>query len=325
MRALTCALFVVVNITSFALYPVATQDTSPIGMIVKRQDADAHETAISLGQKILDAGYSLLFAHDNASVVQELLRKVPDTQKSLVSKESKSTLAQNSRVIVVIGGDGTLLSVARHVREKKTPVIGINRGTLGFLTEVSPAEALPIIKAIVHGKDAPIQTRGRLQASVIRHKTTVFEGIVVNDAVLTRGAISRPINIDISINGKKGYKINGDGIIIATPTGSTAYSLSAGGPLVSTDLLALIITPICPHSLTQRPIVLSDDSVVTLTFVQEPEKVFLTIDGQVVFDIAKNDTVIVKKYPYPWHLVVSPQHDYFELLRTKLNFGTRCS
>lgn len=236
--------------------------------------------------------------------------------------QPKTSLPSLVDVLIVLGGDGTLLSVARLVGDKDVPILGINLGSLGFLTEVTLEEMYAALEQ-VHRNEFTTTKRLLVTAAVFREDERIAEYSALNDVVITKSALARIIDLHACINRQHVTTYKADGLIIATPTGSTAYNLSAGGPIVHPDMHALIMTPICSHTLTNRPIVLPDTSVITITLKSENEDVFLTMDGQVGFAIKHRDSVQIKKADHLITLICPPQRNYFEILRTKLKWGER--
>jgi len=225
-------------------------------------------------------------------------------------------------MIVVLGGDGTMLSVARLVRNHDIPILGVNLGGLGFLTEISLDELYRVLERVMQG-NFETDERDVLRASVIRKGEQLAEYAVLNDAVINKGALARIIDLEVTINGEYLTTFRSDGLIISTPTGSTAYNLSAGGPIVYPSLHCLIITPICSHTLANRPIVIPDDVEVHVLLEAKQQEVFLTLDGQQGLSLEFEDLVEVRKVPGRFLLIKSPYRHYFELLREKLKWGGR--
>jgi NAD+ kinase len=225
-------------------------------------------------------------------------------------------------MIVVLGGDGTLLSVARQVWNKNIPILGVNLGGLGFLTEITLDELYSVLERVLRD-DFEINEREILKAGVIRRGKRIAEFIVLNDAVINKGALARIIDLETTINGEYLSTFRSDGLIISTPTGSTAYNLSAGGPIVYPSLHTIIITPICPHTLTIRPIIIPDDVKIRALLKSSNEEVTLTLDGQQGFTLKFEDVVEVGKAEGRILLIKSPYRHYFELLREKLKWGER--
>lgn len=234
----------------------------------------------------------------------------------------RSEILELVDLVLVLGGDGTMLSVARLVCEKGIPILGINLGGLGFITEVQRTEVYEALERVFSGQYI-IEERLMLNASVVRHGEKITGYTTLNDVVINKGALARIIELETSVNNKYVTTFRSDGLIVATPTGSTAYCLSAGGPILFPTLESIVLIPICPHTLTNRPIVLPDTVNIEITLRSLVEDVFLTLDGQVGFSLRQNDTVIVEKSPYKTRLLIPFERDFFEVLRTKLRWGER--
>jgi len=234
----------------------------------------------------------------------------------------REEIPKDVEMIIVLGGDGTLLSVARQVWNKNIPILGVNLGGLGFLTEITLDELYPVLERIVQD-DFATHEREVLNAGVIRGEKRIAEFIVLNDAVINKGALARIIDLETTIDGEYLSTFRSDGLIISTPTGSTAYNLSAGGPIVYPSLHTIIITPICPHTLTIRPIIIPDDVKIRALLKSRDEEVTLTLDGQQGFTLKFEDVVEVEKAEGRILLIKSPYRQYFELLREKLKWGER--
>lgn len=302
-----------------------------IGFVVKHHHPKARSLALELGEDLLQRGYSVIFCTESQEIsktLTETLEKSDQKKQSdkhgKLSVHEKAELVDLADLIVVLGGDGTFLSIARLMRSRSVPILGINMGTLGFLTEVNHAEAKSTLDEVLSGKNTSIQTRTLLEVTLKRGKEILFQGPVVNDVVISKGAIARIIGIRVCLNGKPINSVRADGIILSTPTGSTAYSLAAGGPILEPTLGAVILTPICPHSLTQRPIVISDENEIELCLNHRPGQVVLTLDGQDVFEMHEEDTVTVKRFKkHSLQLISCRERDYYSLLREKLSFGNK--
>lgn len=225
-------------------------------------------------------------------------------------------------LLVVLGGDGTLLAAARLLGEHSVPILPVNLGGLGFLTSVTLAELYPILEQVLEGKNR-ISERVLLQAEVIRGGKVIERHQALNDAVLNKAALARMIDLDLHIDGGYVCSYKADGLIISTPTGSTAYSLAAGGPIIYPLVEAFVITPICPHTLTNRPVVIPDTSKVEVDFRAGEETVYLTLDGQVGVELQPGDRAAVSKARHKLRLVRPPRKTYFEILRSKLKWGER--
>lgn len=235
---------------------------------------------------------------------------------------SRSEIPKIAEVIIVLGGDGTMLNVARLVCEKGIPILGVNLGGLGFITEVQIEELHDAMEKVLSG-GCLSEERIMLTAYIHRHGERIAEYTVLNDVVINKGALARIIDLETYINKTYVTTFKADGLIVSTPTGSTAYSLSAGGPVLYPTLDSIVVTPICPHTLTNRPIVLPDDVLIEIALKSQSEDVFLTLDGQVGFSLRKNDVVEVKRSPFKTRLLIPFERDYFQVLRTKLKWGER--
>ncbi len=238
----------------------------------------------------------------------------------LESQYKKSDIPEISDFIVVLGGDGTLLSVARLVYRNDVPILAVNLGSLGFLTEITLDELYPMLEKVIEGEYSTDE-RTMLEAFIYRHGEKIAEYRVLNDVVIHKGTLARIIQLETKIDGLYLTTYRADGLIIATPTGSTAYSLAAGGPIIYPCVPALILNPICPFTLSQRPIVIDDSSVIEVTLLTENEDVFVTLDGQVGFALRVRDVVRVKKAENKIKLIKNPYRNFFEVLRTKLRWG----
>ncbi len=233
---------------------------------------------------------------------------------------SENELAQNVQCIIVLGGDGTLLSSARTIAVQGTPLFGVNLGQLGFLTEIELPDLMPALEKLISGQ-YEIEERMMLQAAVYREGEEIGRFFCLNDAVITKGAFARLIRLKTFVNGEFVDVYPADGLIVSTPTGSTAYSLSAGGPLVVPDLELMIVTPICPHTLYARPLVIDKNSKVTVELMDTQAEVMLTIDGQSGFQLAPFDRVVVQKAPFNAKFMKLHQRGFYGILRQKLREG----
>lgn len=234
----------------------------------------------------------------------------------------REELPGRADLLIVLGGDGTLLALARIMGESRVPILPVNLGSLGFLTSVTLAELYPILEEVFAEKHR-ISERILIQAEVIRNGQRVEGHLALNDAVVNKAALARIVDLDLLIDGAYVCSYKADGLIISTPTGSTAYSLAAGGPIVYPILDAFIITPICPHALTNRPLVIPDSALLEVAVRASEEDVYLTIDGQVGIQLQKGDRVTARKAPTKLRLVRPSRRTYFEILRNKLKWGAR--
>jgi NAD+ kinase len=223
--------------------------------------------------------------------------------------------------VVVLGGDGTLLGAARRVGRFGSPILGVNLGGLGFLTGIPSERLYPVIEMMINGR-LEVESRVMLETKVLRKNKVVCRFEVLNDVVINKGTLARIIDLGVAINEEFLTTFRADGLIISTPTGSTAYNLSAGGPILYPTMETFILTPICPFTLTNRPIIIPDTSVIQIKIKNESEEaVLLTFDGQVGFDLYYDDKVIIRKSEKKIKLFRPPDHSYFNILRTKLMWG----
>lgn len=231
-------------------------------------------------------------------------------------------VGEGADFILVLGGDGTLLSAARYVRDKEVPILGVNLGGLGFLTEISLDEVNEMISLCLD-RNYAISKRMMLDVVVRREEDEIFGLAVLNDAVITKDALARIIDIETYVDEQYLTTFKADGLILSTPTGSTGYSLAAGGPILHPSLTHIVLTPICPHMLTNRPIILPQEVAVRVRLRSPEERVILTLDGQVGFPLEYGDEVVVRTSPFKVNLIKSASKGYFEILRTKLLWGER--
>jgi len=229
---------------------------------------------------------------------------------------AREKLPARTDLVVVLGGDGTLLSVAGPAAAAGVPVMGVNLGRLGFLTEVPVAEARRTLEELLTGETGIIGGRRFLQA---RRGRAVHH--CLNDVVINKGALARMIQIAIRIDGREVAVLKGDGLVVSTPTGSTAYSLAAGGPIVQPHVPALVLSPICPHTLTFRPMVVAADSVIGLRLQTDGEEVYMSLDGQRGAELEEGDEVTVRTSPLELRLVSSPARGYFDVVKEKLGWA----
>jgi len=236
--------------------------------------------------------------------------------------KSRESLPALSDMLIVLGGDGTLLAAGRLMNsERNIPILPVNLGGLGFLTSVTLKDLYPVLEQAVNGS-ARFSERVVLDVHVTRAGQDVYRGRALNDAVLNKAAMARMIDLQFRVNEEFVCNYKADGLIVSTPTGSTAYSLAAGGPIVYPIVSAFVITPICPHTLTNRPLVIPDTAQMEIGFVGDAP-VYLTLDGQVGTELAPGDVVSVAAWSERLHLVRPQQKSYFSVLRDKLKWGER--
>lgn len=347
---------------------------STIGFVIKHH----HQQALSLAhdlmvlalqevtsdKKLVTTRHKLHFMIAVEKATDEATDSLTLTAKKIIKTkdfDSKKFLKQNSSLsknvtfsfvphqklpercdlVVVLGGDGTFLSIARYMQKTSIPILGINMGTVGYLTEINAQDAKTVFKNIIKAKKIPFYERRMLRVELKRKNKILFDGPIVNDAVISKGAIARMITTEVLFNQKHVNTLRADGVIISTPTGSTAYNLAAGGPIIDPAVPAMIITPICPHSLTQRPLVIQDTTHVKLCLSHQPGQVMLALDGQEGFEMLEGDEVSISLFTKHGLKIASntpslghssrhstnakktnpTERDYMDLLKEKLNFG----
>jgi NAD+ kinase len=233
---------------------------------------------------------------------------------------SREQVAAASELLLVLGGDGTLLAAARVAAPKGIPILPINMGSLGFLTSFMLEELYPALEDILAGR-LTISERVMLHAELTRGGKTIDKQSVLNEVVINKGALARMIELELMIDNDFVCRYRADGLIVASPTGSTAYSLSAGGPIVHPSVESFIITPICPHTLSDRPVVVGDTSIIEVKLSVGTESVFLTLDGQKGIPLQATDRVKISRAQQLLKLIQTPNKSYFEILRNKLKWG----
>jgi len=247
-------------------------------------------------------------------------QNIDDSGAGIRCTAKKLDIAPESDCVVVLGGDGTFLSVARFIENRNTGIIGVNLGGLGFLTEISLENCYTELERVLAGQ-YEIEERMRLTVSVLRQDREVFRQSVLNDAVINKGALARILDLKTRIDNRYLTDYRADGLIVATPTGSTAYNISAGGPIVYPTALAIILTPICSFTLTNRPIILPATATVEVELPSTTPDIALTCDGQVGCELGPFDRIVITASPNPLRLIKTPSVDYLEILRTKLKWG----
>lgn len=234
----------------------------------------------------------------------------------------RDQVPEGCELVIVLGGDGTLLSAARSIAGRDIPLFAVNLGGLGFLTAITVDELFPELERALEGEHR-VARRRMLSCEVHRAGDVVARFEALNDVVITKAHIARMIDLDCNVDAHFVCRYKADGLIVATPTGSTAYSLSAGGPIVFPSVGALCITPICPHMLTNRPVLVSDTSVITIHNLARGEDAYLTIDGQVGSPLREQDRIICRSSDNWLHLIRPPRMLFFDVLRQKLKWGER--
>jgi len=285
-----------------------------IGVVVKPHQPDALETLCRLTTWLNERDIKLVG-------LPEIERESIEHQTGCaVEVLAEADIAKQVDLMLVLGGDGTMIATARMVGDTEVPVMGVNYGGLGYLAEFPLEDLFPALDGVLEGKYR-VQQRLMLSIELWRGTELVTRNRVLNDVVVNKSALARIIEIEAYLNQQSVNLFRADGLIVATPTGSTAYNLSAGGPIIFPSMSAVVITPICPFTLSNRPIVVPDDSVIELRLVTKNEEVALTLDGQVGFELQAADRVVIRKSNTAFNLVQPPNRNYFDVLRNKLKWG----
>ncbi|MCG6870861.1 MAG: NAD(+) kinase [Gammaproteobacteria bacterium] len=282
-----------------------------IGIYGKYQDAGAGDVVNELANFLLNRGHEVLIDEGTCMLI--------DTTPSAARCESN--IGEHIELAVVVGGDGTMLNVARQLANVDVPILGINLGRLGFLTEIPANDIEHQLGRILDGEFAA-EERFLLHSEIMRRGKIVHASNALNDVIIGKGELSRLIDFETFLDGYFVTRMRADGIIVATPTGSTAYALSAGGPILNPTLPALVLVPICPHTLSARPIVVSADSVVEIVVSGSAQQsAHVTFDGQANYTLQKNDRVYVRRAPTPVRLLHPVDRNHYDVLRAKLRWG----
>ena len=279
-----------------------------VGIVVKPNNPEAFATACELADWLRE------------NEIEQIGEPCVWSENPAQNEIERNDIAAKADLIVVLGGDGTMISTARMVGDHEVLVLGINYGSLGYLTDFRIEEMFPTLEAILRG-EYDIDARVMLHAEHWRGEDMLANGRVLNDVVINKAALARIIEIEVRLNTLYVNSFRADGLIVATPTGSTAYNLSAGGPIIYPSMNAVVLTPICPFTLTNRPIVIPDTAIVELKLLNENEGVVLTLDGQIGYTLHSGDCVRIRKSRTTFNLLQPPNRNYFDVLRNKLKWG----
>ena len=282
---------------------MVSKEIKSVGIVVKPDHAEALATAADLSAWLKSKG------------IEQIGEPLSAGDRRV---EHESSLKAD--LVVVLGGDGTMISTARMIGGREVLVLGVNYGSLGYLTDFRIEEMFPALESIIAGQ-YEIDRREMLEAELVRNGERLAAGRVLNDVVINKSALARIIEIEVRLNGLFVNSFRADGLIVSTPTGSTAYNLSAGGPIIYPSMKAVVITPICPFTLTNRPIVVPDDAEIALNLKDENEGVVLTFDGQTGYPMKAHDRVVIRKSETTFNLVQPANRNYFDVLRDKLKWG----
>jgi len=282
-----------------------------IGIIGKYSDASVAGAIRTLGAHLTARGVDVLLDADTAALF-------PDIR---LQTGSRDEIGRRCDLAVIVGGDGTLLNAARSLAAHEVPLVGINLGHLGFLTDISPGQMLESVDQILRG-DYRTEERFLLACAVTRDGAEVNRAGAFNEVAIHKWNVARMIELETRINGRLLYHLRSDGLIVSTPTGSTAYALSAGGPILDPTLDAVVVVPVCPHTMSHRPIVVDGGSEIEVIVGNgDRDHAQVTCDGQVTFALTAGDRLRIRKQAQPVRLLHLPRHDHYELLRAKLNWA----
>ncbi|MDQ3178957.1 MAG: NAD(+)/NADH kinase [Acidobacteriota bacterium] len=285
---------------------MAHQEIKCVGVVVKPNHKEAWETARKLSDWLAKRGIDLIGK--------------PHAETKVCNIETAEAFKTDVDLIVVLGGDGTMISTARLTGNREVLVLGINYGSLGYLTEFRIEEMFPALEAILEG-NYEIDRRVMLDVEHLRDAEGLAAGRVLNDVVINKAVLARIIEIEVNLDGLFVNSFRADGLIVATPTGSTAYNLSAGGPIIYPSMNAIVLTPICPFTLTNRPIVVPDAAEINLRLRNKSDGVVLTLDGQIGYAVQTGDCISIRKSATTFNLIQPPNRNYFDVLRNKLKWG----
>jgi NAD+ kinase len=296
--------------------PSPLPPVSRVGILAKSQLEAATPHLVDLGGWLAQRGIEPVF--------EDATSRLMPADKTRVTR-TKAGLATDLDMVLVLGGDGTLLGMAACIAEagSNIPILGVNFGSLGFLTEVTLPELYRSLEHALNGR-VFVEERMMIRATTTRSGDVLARAIALNDAVISKTSRSRMIDLSIFVGNEFVTRVRADGLIVATPTGSTAYNLSAGGPIVQPNVDAMLITPIAPHTLTNRPLVIPGSSTVRVEpTIEAPDEIVLTLDGQSTSPLQPGDEITVSRAPQPLRLIRPTTRSYFEVLRTKLKWGER--
>lgn len=286
-----------------------------IALVGKYHSLEIAESLGRLAQYLHERGVSVFIERETA----EHIGRIVDLSRWVTC--GFNDIGAHADLAIVLGGDGTMLNAARRLARYCVPLVGVNQGRLGFMTDIARDDMLTCMDDLLDGRFAP-ETRMLLDAEVTRDGKEIASNMALNDVVIDKGAIGRMIEFELFIDGEFIYKLRSDGLIVSTPTGSTAYALSAGGPILHPTLTGIALVPLCPHSLTNRPIIVNDSADIELRIIHADDP-RVHFDGQVTLDLAANDCVRLKRSAYTICFLHPPGYSYFAMLRQKLQWSER--
>jgi len=282
---------------------------NPVGLIGRRNGGRSADSLVELASFLRQRGCEVLLEDETARHAGLPGYKVADYAQ----------LGASAQLAIVLGGDGSMLNAARHLAQHRVPLIGVNQGRLGFMTDIALDRMTEVVGQVMDGQYS-IEDRTLLSAEVIRAGQSVFSTLALNDVVVNKGAVGRLIEFFVHIDGEFVYDLRSDGLIVATPTGSTAYALSSNGPILQPTVPGVVLVPICPHTLSNRPITVSDRSRIEIT-IRHAIDAMLNFDGQPQYDLHEGDRVVIRRSDHPIRFVHPPGYSYFAMLREKLHWS----
>lgn len=297
---------------------MSSREIKCVGVVVKPQHEAAWQTACELAAWFETRGIRTV--GEPVAQSEKFVESGEIAEMCNVSAELRGRIVENTDLLVVLGGDGTMISTARLIGDRDIPILGINYGSLGYMTEFRIEELHAALETVLAG-EFELDRRVTLRVEHLRGERILSSNRVLNDVVINKAALARIIQIEARLDSQFVNDFRADGLIVATPTGSTAYNLSAGGPIVYPTMEAVVITPICPFTLSNRPIVVPDTATIELSLKTPDEEVALTLDGQVGFELKTGDIVKIRKSKTTFNLVQPPNRNYFDVLRDKLRWG----
>lgn len=295
---------------AIALVQISHKSFRNIGLIGRPDKSAVVDTLCLIHDHLIKIGLNPVFDQETASLV-------PYQDSQIVSRQ---LLGEVVDLVIVIGGDGSLLHAARALVRHNTPVIGVNRGRLGFLTDINPSEVIFKLDQVLHG-DFQLDRRFLLEMEIRSSGLTTYDAIALNDVVLHSGKSVHMIDFDLYIDGQYVYRQHSDGLIVSTPTGSTAYALSGGGPIVHPSMDAIALVPMHPHTLSSRPIVVGGHSEIKLCIRENRVLPMVSADGQRSVTLSEGDCVHIRKHPFKLNLLHPPGYDFYVACRTKLGWN----
>ncbi|OGA30116.1 MAG: NAD kinase [Betaproteobacteria bacterium RIFCSPLOWO2_02_FULL_65_24] len=282
---------------------------NPVALIGRHNGGTSTESLTALGRFLAQRGCQVLLEKATAAACAVEGFEVADYAE----------LGARAQLAVVLGGDGSMLSAARHLAAHGVPLVGVNQGRLGFMTDIALGRMLEVTGQLLDGQYS-IEERTMLAAEVVRGGQSVFATLALNDVVVNKGAVGRLIEFSVHVDGEFVYDVRSDGLIVSTPTGSTAYALSSNGPILQPGVPGVVLVPVCPHTLSNRPIAVSDRSRIEVT-IRHAVDAMLNFDGQPLYDLRESDRVVIRRAQNSARFVHPPGYSYFAMLREKLHWS----